>query len=156
MIRQIDMQDPWETEALWYVQQSAYRIEASLIGFDKIPPLMETLEHLKLSKETFYGCFEQEELVGAISVEYSGDALVICRMMVHPDHFRKGIASRLIAYVLERTNAEEYRVSTGTVNVPAVKLYESFGFVAYQSEEVAPGVEITKFRRSASKSPISE
>ena len=68
----------------------------------------------------------------------------ICRLVVHPNHFRKGIARSLVGYVIENVaKGKKTTVSTGAKNIPAKKLYSMFGFIAVQDIEVAPNVFIT-------------
>lgn len=88
-IIKLNLQDDSTVNELWSLQHKAYRLEAELIGFREIPPLMETREMLSRSKEDFYGCFdEDEELMGAIAIEEeSPGKLTITRMMVGPDFF---------------------------------------------------------------------
>ncbi|OMD38340.1 GNAT family N-acetyltransferase [Paenibacillus odorifer] len=150
-IIKLNLQDDNTVNELWSLQHKAYRLEAELIGFREIPPLMETREMLSHSKEGFYGCFdEEEELMGAIAIEEeSPGKLTITRMMVGPDFFRRGIASRLLEYVFEHfSGMEQFIVSTGKLNLPAVSLYRKHGFVPNGSQEVAPGVELIDFYRS--------
>lgn len=88
-INKLNLQDESTVNELWSLQHKAYRLEAELIGFREIPPLMETREMLSRSKEGFYGCFDKdEELMGAVAVEEeSPGKLTITRMMVGPDFF---------------------------------------------------------------------
>ncbi len=150
-ITKLNLQDEDTINELWSLQHKAYRLEAELIGFREIPPLMETREMLKRSKEDFYGCFDDsDELMGAVATEEeSPGKLTITRMMVSPDHFRKGVAGSLLKYVFDiHEGMEQFIVSTGKLNIPAVSLYTKYGFVAIGSEEVAPGVELIEFQRS--------
>ncbi|VTR62734.1 Acetyltransferase (GNAT) family [Actinobacillus pleuropneumoniae] len=87
-----------------------------MIGFSEIPPLLDTFETIRASGETFFGYINEEgDLIGAIAVEPEQDQVTISRMMVHPGHFRKGIAGSLIRHVLEcYQEARMFTVSTGT------------------------------------------
>lgn len=150
-ILKLNLQDEFTVNELWSLQHKAYRLEAELIGFREIPPLMETREMLSRSSEAFYGCFDdEEELMGAVAVEEeSPGQLTITRMMVSPDFFRRGIASLLLDYVFEHfAGMKQFIVSTGKLNTPAVSLYSKHGFVPTDVEEVAPGVELIEFHRS--------
>lgn len=147
MIKELSLEDRDTVQQIWSLQHMAYPLEAELIGFSEIPPLLDTFETIRASGETFIGYINEEgDLIGAIAVEPEVDQVTISRMMVHPGHFRKGIAGSLIRHVLEcYKEAPMFTVSTGTLNTPAVTLYEKFGFVRDHAFEVAPGVELTEF-----------
>lgn len=150
-IIKLNLQEDSTVDELWSIQHKAYRLEAELIGFREIPPLMETRDMLRRSGEDFYGCFDDNgDLMGAVATEEeSPGKLTFTRMMVSPDFFRKGVAGNLLEYVFKLYDRmEQFIVSTGKLNVPAVSLYIKYGFVAIGSEEVAPGVELIEFHRS--------
>lgn len=145
MIIQLHHQEREIAEQIRNVQIPAYRVEAEIIGFDGIPALRETVEQLMQSTETFYGYLEGEELLGAIACEQDepggqgASQVDITRLVVHPDHFRKGIAGMLLHYVFTlHGDAERFVVHTGAKNRPAIQLYEKYGFALIGEREVAP------------------
>ncbi|SEU25130.1 N-acetyltransferase [Paenibacillus sp. NFR01] len=149
-IQKLDLRDDVTVSELWSLQHKAYRLEAELIGFHEIPPLLETRDMLRQSHETFYGSFDAEEgLAGAVAVmEEAPGILTVTRMMVHPDHFRRGVAGSLLTHVFAcYPSMRQFIVSTGKLNEPAVALYRKHGFVPFSVEEVAPGVELIEFHR---------
>jgi GNAT superfamily N-acetyltransferase len=100
MIRKLNLQHEVEAQHLQDLQQKSYTVEARLIGYHDIPPLHDSLERLQQCTETFYGYFVKRQcLVGAISYKREGRVLDIHRLMVHPNHFRKGIAASLLQFV---------------------------------------------------------
>jgi ribosomal protein S18 acetylase RimI-like enzyme len=131
------------------LQRVSYRIEADLIGSSLIPPLRETLEELQSSDELFHGWFESGRLLGFISHKLADGLLDIHRVAVHPDGFRRGIAKQLLKFVFNlEPSATRAIVQTGSLNVPACKLYLSFGFEILERKEVAPGLELTLFAKT--------
>ncbi|GIO34192.1 hypothetical protein J2TS6_53330 [Paenibacillus albilobatus] len=152
MITKLSLQDGDMVDQIWRLQHIAYRLEAEKLGFYDIPPLLDTHETLRNCGETFYGCLDEEgELLGAVATKQeTPGSLTLMRMMVHPGHFRKGIAGSLIRHVFEsHPNVPLFIVSTGAKNEPAVALYLKYGFVPYETFEVAPGVELTTFHKRA-------
>ena len=150
-IRPFDIGEPALAQAVHELQQASYPIEAKLIGLDIIPPMLDTPETLAACGESFVGCFEAGgRLVGAVSYKLfdEGGTLDIHRMMVHPDRFRFGIASRLLASVLTLPGLRKAIVSTGTANAPAVALYERHGFRPTGLVDIAPDVTITQFEKT--------
>ncbi|MFC5450043.1 GNAT family N-acetyltransferase [Paenibacillus aestuarii] len=156
----LELETNEEILALLSLQIASYQVEAEIIGFRDIPPLKDGIASIREAKkeETFLGYFtceaEINKLAGAISFSREGTVVTICRMMVHPDYFRRGIARALIQNVIDRQEqqgASRFIVSTGTDNTPAVQLYESFGFTTRRVFTVPPGVSLTTFERPASQ-----
>jgi len=148
-IRPINLADPDLAELVWGVQHAAYRMEAALIGFDRIPPLLDTVESLQRCGETFLGYFDDEEdLAGAIAYTRDSSEITICRLMVHPDRFRQGIGRQLLQHVQHlESDAAKYTVSTSARNAPAIRLYEQEGFRIVKEMEPEPGVHLVIFEK---------
>lgn len=145
-VRTLNLTDAVTASQVYDLQRDSYRVEADLIGSDKIPPLLESLEEVMTSGETFFGFYEKEEIVGALSYKRDGKLVDIHRMMVHPNHFRKGIARRLLAHLVEvEKGVHEIIVSTGSANKPAVGLYEKLGFKKIGETVVGAGLSLTQF-----------
>ena len=148
MIRKIELKNRQEVFFLLDLQSVSYGVEARLIGFNNIPPLHDTIHTLQLSEETFYGYFINRRLVGALSFKRKNDIVEICRLMVHPDHFRRGIASSLIAFLEEKEEGvRQFTVMTGAKNEPAIQLYKKLGFVETEQNDVVPGVPMIAFKK---------
>lgn len=148
MIKRIDFQDYEIIKDLFALQRISYLIEAKLIDYYDIPPLKETFEELLECEETFLGYFEDDELIGAVSFILEGEELTICRMIVHPNHFRKGIAQQLLRVVeKEHPYMPSYKVSTGKENFPAKNLYLKNGYRLLEDIEVESGLFISTFEK---------
>lgn len=148
MIGSINILNRETAETVLELQRQSYKVEAEYIGTDAIPPLRESLEELIHCGEVFVGFYDNGELAGVISYKIDSNVLDIHRVMVHPKHFRKGIARKLIEY-LEVTNGlcQEFIVSTGTKNSPATKLYLDLGFEKIKEQFVEPKIQISHFRK---------
>jgi ribosomal protein S18 acetylase RimI-like enzyme len=144
VIRPLDLGDPATVRSLVALQRVSYAVEADLLGTDAIPALRESEAQLAGSGETFLGAEREGRLVGAVSYVRSGDTLEICRLVVHPDRFRQGIAGELLDAL---PAAPRTIVSTGVANAPARALYEGRGFCARAEREVVPGVVIVELER---------
>ena len=149
MIRQIELDHRQEVLQLLSVQMAAYMVEARLIGFDDIPPLKDSVDSLRQSGEVFYGYFSGRELWGAISYKRDGAVLDIHRLMVHPEHFRQGVASCLLQFVeTVESGVKKITVSTGAKNHPAKNLYRHFGYVEVDERELPEGVKMSFFEKA--------
>ncbi|PLT29919.1 GNAT family N-acetyltransferase [Peribacillus deserti] len=145
MIKKINHTDIQDAVEILRVQLPAYKREAELIGFQGIPQLKDQTEDIQSSSEVFTGYYEGDMLCGFISFEILGETMDICRLVVDPEHFRKGIAGRLIQYLLEENpHLKKMTVSTGTANLPAVNLYEKYGFKRAGTTEITNGITLTQ------------
>lgn len=146
MIKRLSQQEEKTAKAIQKIQKPAYQVEAKLMGFEGIPQLNESVLEIQNSGETFIGYIE-DDLKGFISYTEENRLIDICRLVVDPEHFRQGIARKLLVFLLERFVGYDFIVSTGSANTPAKKLYDSLGFIESRNFEVAPGIYCTEFQK---------
>lgn len=144
------LNDIYETLAdeILAIQIPSYQIEAALIGFSGIPQLMDTVDSIMTSEEIFIGYRLDHEWAGFLSYSVEKDTMEICRLVVHPLHFRKGIGGKLIEASLALASGKKIIVSTGSENQPALNLYKRFGFVIINEIEVAPGIFLSLLEKT--------
>lgn len=148
MIKMIDIQNMKMADEVLAMQKSSYKVEAEIIGFMDIPPLLETVEELMNSGETFIGSYIGEQLAGAVSYKIIGNKLDIHRVMVHPLHFRKGIAKNLLIHLEEfQQGIDQIIVSTGSLNLPAIELYTKLGFELISKTKTKEGLSLAHFQK---------
>jgi len=152
LIKQIDITNPKFAKDVLKVQIPSYIVEAELIDFYEIPPLKDTIDSLQQSGETFYGYYISEELSGAISIKIENSVMDIHRLFVHPNHFRKGIAKKLLDFI--QTNGKEFEtiiVSTGSKNAPAINFYQKNGFAKSSDMFVDERLSLTILEKKINK-----
>ena len=141
MITKLDNSNEEVTNQIFTVFQNSYKVEAQLIGTLDFPPLLRSTKDIEKSKTQFYGFIENKCLSGVIEIILKGKHLEIYSLTVVPSQFRKGIANKLISYVLEIFNFSEAIVETAVVNIPAINLYKKHGFVEFKSWTPSHGIE---------------
>lgn len=149
-IRPLDVSDDETVAAVIALQRAAYALEAELIGSDGIPALTETRERLRAAGESWLGALDAEtgRLAGAVAWRELDDGTVdICRLVVAPEAFRRGIATALLNALDGAFPGRSMVVSTGRDNEPAVALYRRRGFRAVRDREAAPGLWVTELER---------
>ncbi len=116
-------------DGVWRLMQDAYAVEARIIACDDFPPLSRSRDDIFSSGNDFYTAHDQRDLlVGVLELEQEASSATVASLCVAPTHFRQGIGKLLIRHVL-RTTHTRVQVSTASLNVPAITLYLSAGFV---------------------------
>lgn len=147
MIKIIDISVRDNAKDVLNIQIPSYKVEAEIIGSDEIPPLKDTVKTLQECEEIFFGYYEDEELCGAISLEVEDNVVDIHRLIVHPTHFRKGIAQKLLDYVTRNFEAEKIKVATGSKNTPAVSFYKKNDFENIKEITVNENISLTFYEK---------
>ena len=151
-VEPLDLGDDATLAELVAIQRAGYIIEAQLIGAESLPPLRETPEQVRASGETFLGALEDGALLGAVSYRRLGDLVDIHRLVVHPDAFRRGIATALLdALDARETSAQRWTVGTGAGNGPALALYERRGFRRTEERDVGDGLRWIRLDRAGGR-----
>ncbi|PGX91154.1 GNAT family N-acetyltransferase [Bacillus cereus] len=134
------------------IQIPAYEIEARYINSTAIPRLYDTVTDIQNCDETFYGYFHEDSLTGFISFKVDEDVVDIHRLVVSPDHFNKGIATKLLLHIFDMfSSSEAYIVQTGKENMPALSLYKKHGFIEVKDIILPDGVILTSLKKTEKK-----
>jgi ribosomal protein S18 acetylase RimI-like enzyme len=148
MIKKMDITNPNLAEDVLNIQIPSYMIEAELIDFYEIPPLKDTIDTLQQCGETFYGYYLNDELCGVISLKVEKGVMDIHRLIIHPKHFRKGIAKMLLEFIeSNEDDIETIIVSTASKNTPAINLYGKSGFSITEVTRVNEHLSLTSFKK---------
>ncbi|WP_436517449.1 GNAT family N-acetyltransferase [Ekhidna sp. To15] len=147
MIRLINHKIKEEAKQIRQVFQVSYAIEAELLQADDFPPLKRPLENFLNAETTFFGYFEGAELAAVTEVKAEDQILHIHSLVVDPDFFRKGIASKLLEFVFNEFNLKTFTVETGAANGPAIALYEHHGFRIIRQWMTEIGIEKVAFEK---------
>ena len=140
MILKLDNSDDVVAQQIYRVFQCSYKIEADLIGTSNFPPLSRSATDIAQSSTCFYGFVDNQCLAAVIEIAYENHHLEIHSLTVDPQFFRKGIAAKVMEYILDLYEYSEAIVETAVVNIPAIKLYQKYGFVEFKQWTPAHGI----------------
>ncbi|WHI45934.1 GNAT family N-acetyltransferase [Microbulbifer sp. TRSA001] len=141
MIINLDILNEEIANQVFIIFQRSYKVEAQLIGVTDFPPLSRSAQDIKNSKSLFYGFIDKKCLAAIIEITIEGKRLEINSLTVDPNHFRKGIAGKLLSYILDEIEFSEAIVETATKNDPAINLYEKYGFVEFKRWTPPHGIQ---------------
>jgi ribosomal protein S18 acetylase RimI-like enzyme len=129
------------------VFQVSYKVEAELLGATNFPPLSRPLEEFSNCPNDFVGYYEDHKLVAVVEMKNEEDSMHIQSLVVDPAYFRRGIARKLIEFVLQLYPVPQYTVETGKENGPARKLYENFGFQLLKTYTADEGIIKVRYQK---------
>jgi ribosomal protein S18 acetylase RimI-like enzyme len=119
------------------IQYQAYRQEATLYGGVTLPPLLETVDELKIAMETHVvlkGVVEGG-IVGSVRGREVDGTCYIGRLVVAPEHQGRGLGSALLA-AIEGAFAHAYRFElfTGHKSERNLGLYARRGYAEFRRQ----------------------
>ncbi|SFH63898.1 Acetyltransferase (GNAT) family protein [Priestia megaterium] len=147
MIKRLDIKNREIVAEILSIQVPSYLVEAKIIGYYDLPPLKDTIDSLQQSQETFFAYYLQEKLCGIISFKLDKTEVDLHRLIVHPDHFRTGIAQKLLSFVETIEGVKSIIVTTGAKNTPAINFYLKNGFRKLQEVKVDEHLILSSFRK---------
>lgn len=121
------------------LQYLAYQSEAALFGNKDIPPLKQTLEEvideyneglvLKMTDENGV-------IIGSVRAKEKDGTVYIGKLMVRPDHQKKGYGKRLLLEAEKYFPGKRYELFTSTRSQDNIRLYKSAGYKEFDRKAV--------------------
>jgi len=143
---------PTDAGEILTVQYAASSCEARVYGDPHLPPLVETLDDVRVAIEahTVLKAVRDGRIVGAIRVTRHGDTAEISRLVVAPDHQRRGIGSALLA-AAERhlTEVRRYALCAGHRSTGHLRLYHRHGYLETHRVTVTPQLTLVYLSKDA-------
>uniref|UniRef100_UPI00404A3C07 GNAT family N-acetyltransferase n=1 Tax=Flavobacterium sp. TaxID=239 RepID=UPI00404A3C07 len=144
MIEKLQNKDIKIAEKIRAVFQVSYKVEAKLLEALDFPPLKRPIEDYVNCENAFFGYFKDKELAAVIEIIHNNDYTHIRSLVVDPQFFRQGIASKLMAFTLNRFDSSLFIVETGLANGPATDLYKKFNFQIVKEWDTEYGIRKIK------------
>lgn len=128
------------------VFQVSYPVEAALLKAKDFPPLKRTVENFMETPNDFFGFYYENELAAVTEVKWNTASVHIQSLVVDPAYFRKGIAGKLITFILKNYKVALFTVETGAANDPAIQLYLKFGFKLIEEFDTVYDIRKVRFK----------
>ena len=147
-LKEIPLRQVEQAQQMLEIQRDAYAVEAELLGFDEIPARYETIDVIQNLPGTSYGLYNDERLIGFVTIEASDKTVEITKLCIDPTYFRARLATTLLEHVLSIHEDKLVYVHTGKHNDPAKRLYTKLGFEPSAEFEPEPGVTLIRYTRN--------
>lgn len=121
------------------LQYLAYQSEAALFGNKDIPPLKQTLD--EVVEEYNEGLVlkmtdENDVIIGSVRAHEKDGTVYIGKLMVRPDHQKKGYGRRLLLEVEKYYPGKRYELFTSTRSIDNIRLYQAAGYKEFEQKAV--------------------
>ena len=120
------------------LQYLAYQSEAALFGNKDIPPLKETLDEVieEYDRGIVLKMVSDGRIIGSVRAYEKDGTAYIGKLMVHPDHRRKGYGKTLLLEIENYFPGKRYELFTSTRSKDNIRLYESAGYRSFDQRSV--------------------
>ena len=140
MFMRIEAAEAKDLDIILKLQYLAYQSEATLFGTRDIPPLKQTLD--EVTEEYNNGIIlkmtdDSGTIIGSVRAHEDGGTVYIGKLMVHPDHQKKGYGSLLLTRIEECFPGKRYELFTSKRSVDNIRLYKKMGYKEYKQEPVS-------------------
>lgn len=139
-----------DAEAVLALQRQAYASEAALYDDWAIPPLTQTLAELRGEFATHRILVARSEngLVGSVRGRLVDGTCHVGRLVVAPEHRRRGLGSRLMAAIEAAfPEAVRFELFTGHRSAGNLALYRRLGYEEFRRQAVSPRLTIVFLER---------
>lgn len=136
------------------VQRLAFKSQAELYDDEQLPPLLETVAQLRgsLRSARVLKAVVDGVIVGSVRGIRDGGTCHVGRLSVHPDHQRKGIASRLMeALESEFSDCNRFELFTGARSHASIELYRGLGYAPGFTSVENGHVPLVHLRKAATQ-----
>jgi ribosomal protein S18 acetylase RimI-like enzyme len=121
------------------LQKLAYLDEARLYDDFTIAPLIDTLENTQLAieEQTVLIAVADAGIIGSVRAYQKENTCLVGRLIVHPDHRRRGLGSRLLSEIEAHfPNADRFELFAGHKSENNIRLYEKHEYHIFKTEKV--------------------
>jgi GNAT superfamily N-acetyltransferase len=140
-----------DAEDILALQRCAYQQEARRYDDFTIAPLLETLEELRarFAHLVILKALCDGTIIGSVRAEESAGTCRIGRLIVHPDHQRRGIGTALMHAIEARFPNARFELFTGHLSDGNIRLYQHLGYTIYATEPVTPALSLVYLEKKA-------
>jgi len=121
-------------------------VEARILNAIDFPPLQRSVYDIRNSNTIFYSYLIKELFVSVIEIKKHKNYIHIQSLVVHPHFFRKGIASKMIDFIISSYKTKYFTIETGVDNYPARNLYEKLNFLEVKQWDTSHGIRKVQYK----------
>jgi len=123
------------------LQYLAYQSEAALLNNYEIPPLKQSLSDIQneYSGGTVLKAVDDGgAIIGSVRTYKENDTVYVGKLIVHPQHQKKGIGTALLREVESVCRSKRYELFTSDKSQNNIRLYGKVGYRRFKDQVITP------------------
>ncbi len=150
----IETADIDDAEEILQLQRQAFQSQAEFYNDHKIPPLIETLDELKIlfKNHTFLKATINGKILGSVRASLNNGTCHIGRLVVDPKFQNQGIGAKLLAEIERKcADCRRFELFTGAKSTKNIHLYEKAGYKAFKTMVVSDKLSLICLEKVVTK-----
>ena len=130
-----------DLQSILELQFLAYQSEAELLNNYEIPPLKQTISEIQ--NEYANGVILKAvdncgKIVGSVRAYQKYGTAHVGKLIVHPEHQKKGIGTALLREIETICLSARYELFTSDKSQNNLRLYKKLGYRCFKEQEIIP------------------
>lgn len=134
-----------DAEEILSLQKISYISEAKIYNDFNIPPLVQTLEQIKMEFDNyvFLKVLQDGKIIGSVRVSVFDGVCTIFKLIVHPDFQNRGVGTSMIKRIEEMLcECKRFEIFTGHKSERNIYLYQKLGYKLFKTEKVTDSLNM--------------
>ena len=136
------------------LQIMAYQSEAELLNNYDIPPLKQTISEIQKEFENgiiLKAVNDGGKIIGSVRAYQKDNTVYIGKLIVHPEHQKKGIGTALLHEIEIVCPSERYELFTSDKSKNNLRLYEKLGYRSFKEQSITQELRFIFLDKRSSK-----
>ena len=143
-----------DLQSILKLQMLAYQSEAELLNNYDIPPLKQTISEIRKEFEDgiiLKAVNDGSKIIGSVRAYKKDDTVYIGKLIVHPEHQKKGIGTALLHEIEIVCPSARYELFTSDKSKNNLRLYEKLGYRSFKEQSITQELRFIFLDKRSSK-----
>jgi GNAT superfamily N-acetyltransferase len=134
------------------LQFLAYQSEAELLNNYEIPPLKQTISEIQneyINGVILKAVDDCGNIIGSVRAHRDSETAYIGKLIVHPEHQKKGIGTALLREIETFCPATRYELFTSDKSLDNIRLYEKAGYRCFKEQVMTPTLRLIYLEKTS-------
>ena len=132
-----------DMEEILELQHLVFELEGRRVGVASMPALVQDIGGIMEEFETgpVFKAVEDGKIIGSVRGRAQDGTFYIGKLMVHPEHQKKGFGGKLMAAIEEYAEQPRFELFTPKASAHNIRFYNNLGYRAFGEKRHECGVD---------------